>query len=121
MSTSPLLSHLAFIKSQIAALKTEQLSIEQQLLEQVERKYEGTSTGNGYKVIFKVTRSVDVDALEEAADKIPAELYPCKIKHSLDLKKWRELCAFDEELACSFVTEKRAKPTITILEEEDGN
>lgn len=116
-----MLERLAVIRKQIATLQAEALQIEQALISQVEHKYEGTSRGSGYKVKFKVTRSIDYDAYREVEDSIPEELRCVETKPVLRLPKYRTLLEQQPLLAAMFTTEKPAKPVVTINEEPDGN
>jgi len=115
------LSQLLYLKAQRDKLNAEIKVVERRLFDEVEQKREGTSHGDGYKVIFKVNRKLDIDAYRKIAHHIPKELDPIVHKLTLDLKTWRKLEEEHATLAWTIVTESPGAPTLKIVEPEDGN
>ena len=113
-----MLKRLAELRGQIASLQEEAAAIEAALISKVDQKYEGTSHGDGYKVTFKVNRTVDFDAYRTVEDQIPEDLRCVDSKPVLRLPKYRALLEQNPNLVARFTTEKPGKPVIKIIEEE---
>lgn len=115
----------ALIKAKAAenAAKEHRLEIEEAILAHFPKdKQEGSVTNAdfGISVAYKLTRTVDTDALQSAWEKLSANSQKAfKWKADLDLKQYRAIQDLDpasfDQLAV-FVTTKPAKPSVSIKE-----
>lgn len=112
-------------KARIRELQDELLEIESLLLSEVESTEGGSKTNHvdGYKITVKrpINRTIDGDAWEAVKDKIPAGLWPIKMKVEPDPKgcDWlRENRPDLWAIAAEAIREKEGKAGFTIEEEE---
>lgn len=101
---------------------TQRLEIEAQMLALLPKQDEGTVTDDdsGISVTYKMTRSVDSNALSRDWQKLPPAVQASfKWTASLNTSAWRAAMAGDEFAASclpNYITRKPAKPAITIKE-----
>lgn len=121
MSVQNLASAWVAKKATIKAMQDELIAIEQELLSMVETVEDGSKTSkvDGYKITVKrpVNRTIDGEAWETVKDKIPAELWPVKIKVTPDDSACKKLAKENPELwiiASEAITEKEGKANFTI-------
>jgi hypothetical protein len=113
------------VKQKLDALKDELATIDDQLIEVVDPKIEGTTSLviDGYRltVIVKINRTINQESLESAynSKQLPQQIADCvKWKPELDLKKFRSIENEQDyqEILKSIVNQKLAKPSIKIEE-----
>jgi hypothetical protein len=121
MSVQNLASEWVAKKATIKAMQDELIAIEQELLTMVDTVEDGSKTSkvDGYKITVKrpVNRTIDGEAWETVKDKIPAELWPVKIKVTPDDSACKKLAKENPKLwmiASEAITEKEGKPNFTI-------
>lgn len=107
-------------KAAEAAARDERLAIEEQMLALLPKKDEGsvTDADSGVTVSYKLTRTVDTEALQGAWHELPEHAQRAfRWKADVDLKALRGLQEFDGEAyaaAARFITAKPAKPSISL-------
>lgn len=113
-------------KARIKELQDELVEIESAMLECVESTEGGSKTNHieGYKITVKrpINRTIDGEAWEAVKDKIPADLWPIKMKVEPDAKgcDWlRENHPDLWAIAAEAIREKEGKAWFTVEEEED--
>jgi hypothetical protein len=120
---------LAELKTAWLAAKTaernaneERLAVEQAILALMPQKSEGavTDAETGVSVTFKVTRTVDTEAVQRDWTALPPSVQDAfKWKADLDTKKFKalqELVPTDFTVLARYVTSKASKPSITCKE-----
>jgi hypothetical protein len=111
---------LAAAKAAENAAKNERLLIEEQILTHMDKKDEGTVSDKeaGITVTYKITRTVDTEALQAAWASLPEHAHKAfKWKADVDIRNLRSLKEFDEAsyaVVTQFVTAKPAKPTVSV-------
>lgn len=120
MNTSQLIEQLREAKKTEETAKLNRLAIEEQILEAFEKPKsgEGTIKQDTFTITYKLTRTVDTDALQDAWGSLGANAQKAfKWAASVDLKNYRAIQDLDapafEQLA-KFVTTKPAKAAITL-------
>ncbi len=120
LTLSELVAAWRAAKAAEAAAQAERLRIEEAIVNMVPRKDEGTVTVENVSVNFKVTRSVDTEALRQAWSALPASAQSLfRWKAEIDTKAMRAAQEFAPDAykaAAQFITAKPAKPSITIKE-----
>ena len=119
------LSQLLLIaKAQEQKAKEERMALEQQILDLVGSKEEGTTTAeaDGYRIktVGKLTRSIDTNAVQADWDNLDPAIQKCiKWKADIDTKNLRSLESMRDDLVpviAKYMTTKPAKPSVTIEE-----
>lgn len=125
MSIASLAKRWTTGKARIKELQDELAQIENELLEMVESTEGGsrTSHAEGYKITVKrpINRTIDGDAWENVKARIPADLWPIRVKVEPDAKGCDWLRENRPELwavAAEAITEKAGKAGFTIEAEE---
>lgn len=100
----------------------ERLAVEQAILALMPEQTEGTVSDKetGVSVTFKVTRTVDTEAVQRDWNALPPSVQDAfKWKADLDTKKFKalqELVPTDFTVLARYVTSKASKPSITCKE-----
>lgn len=110
-------------KDHVRALQEEMLKIELELLDEVESVDGGSKTSrlDGYKITVKkpINRTIDGEAWEQVKERIPAALWPIRVKVEPDPKGCDWLAENRADLwliASEAITERAGKPGFTIEE-----
>lgn len=110
----------ALIQAKLAEehAKAARLEIEESILAHFPTQLEGTVTNEGIAVNFKLTRTVDTAALQEAWASLGTNAQKAfKWKADVDLKHFRAIQELDPasyKTLIDFVTTKPAKPSIIV-------
>ncbi len=129
VKSAPTLAQLAYewraIKDAEKAAQEKRLAIEAAMLGMVQHLPEGTVTTEAgdikVKVTYKVTRSVDVNGVQDDWNVMPSIVQEAfRWKPDLDLKRYRAIETANPEafkLLAKYVTSKEAKPSISVESE----
>lgn len=102
------------------AANAERIAIEQQILQLMPAKDEGTVTESGVSVTYKLTRTLDTQGLRSDWNALPPRAQAAlRWKAELDTSAYRSLQAEDDiasNVLARYITSKPAKPTIAIKE-----
>lgn len=106
------------------AANEERLAVEAAILALMPEKTEGTVSdeSTGISVAYKVTRSVDTDAVQRDWTALPRNVQDAfKWKADIDTKKFKaiqDLSPSDFTVLARYVTSKASKPSITVSTKE---
>ena len=112
-----LVAALAAAKAEEEQARQRRLQIEEEILALMPSKDEGTVTDKdaGITVTYKLTRTVDTEALQARWLELSAAAQAAfRWKAEVDLRALRTLDEADYKLAAAYITTKPAKPTVTI-------
>lgn len=102
-----------------ATAKKQRLAIEEEIVNLIPEQLEGATKLSGLTVTRKLSRKIDIEAYLEIMPGIPEGLRCVDYTPKLNMARYRALFMVDPDLAAIFVTEKPAKPAITITEVDE--